>query len=118
MSESLVRSLSGSPEDIISASLAAYTELTEKSLVNNDSLATGIKSGGPPLDIDHVFEQHAQAFGDGDDVKTHLRAILDKLQALSTTPAMSEVAPGLPAVGLFQVYGLCHQPESLKRSVL
>ena len=73
-----------SPEEIISAALVEYTNLTDQHLVN----ATEIKSCD------------TRAF---DDVMlmTRLRVIDDNLQALSITPALSEVA-GLQAVCLFK----------------
>jgi hypothetical protein len=92
--------LSLSPEEIISAALVKYTNLTDQDLVN-DSLANEIKSCDSPSAIRLVFQQHTRAFDDDDVMLTCLHVIVDNLQALSITPALSEVA-GLQAVCLLK----------------
>jgi len=89
-----------SPEEVISATLVKYKNWTGKNLVDSQ-LAIEIRSCDPPTVIYSVFERHAQEFDN--DVKIRLRAVVDNLQALSTTPAISEVA-GLPPVGLFDSF--------------
>lgn len=99
-------------EEAISATLVMYTELTGENLVD-DPLATKIKSCDDA--IDHLFEHHAQAFGD--DVKIRLHAVLDRLQYVSTTSAISEVA-GLQAVCPFEYMVYITVITTLKCSVL
>jgi hypothetical protein len=89
-----------SPEEIISAALVEYTNLTGQDLVN-DSLATEIKSCDTPSAISLVFQHHARAFDDDVMLMSRLQVIVDNLQALSITPALGELA-GLQAVCLLK----------------
>jgi hypothetical protein len=78
--------------EIVSAALVKYTKLTGNDLVN-DPLAAKIT----PDTIYPVLRQHAQTFHDHPKLISCLEAIVDDLQALSTTPALSEV-PGIQVV--------------------
>jgi hypothetical protein len=84
---------SNSPGGIISATLAKYTVLTDRDL-DNDPLAAKIKSCYAPGSdaIYPVLQQHAQTFHDSSKLTIRLKSIVDNLQGLSTTPALSEVA--------------------------
>lgn len=84
---------SPSPRDIIDATLAKYTELTDKDPVN-DPLAAKIKScyTGDSDTICPILQQHAQTFRDHSKLTTCLKVIVDRLQDLSTTPALGGVA--------------------------
>lgn len=75
--------------EIVSAALVKYTKLTGNDLVN-DPLAANLKI--TPDSIDPVLRQHAQTFHDHSKLMTCVKAIVDDLQALSTTPALSEDA--------------------------
>jgi len=77
--------------EIVSAALVKYTKLTEKDLLN-DPLAAEIKSCCTTDTIHPVLRQHAQTFHDHSQLVTCLNVIIDYLQTLSTTPALSEVA--------------------------
>jgi len=88
--------LSSSLNEIISAALVKYAKLTEKDLLN-DPVAAKIKSCCTPDTIYPVLRQHAQTFHDHSKLMTCLEVIVDYLQALSTAPALSEVA-GLKVV--------------------
>jgi hypothetical protein len=74
-------------DESVRAALVNYTKLTEKDLVN-DPLAAKITSDT----IYPVPRQHAQTFHDHSELMTCLEAVVGYLQALSTTPALSEVA--------------------------
>ena len=78
-------------DKIIRATLDEYTKLTKKDLVN-DSLATEIKSSDSSNAICLVFRKHAQAFDNDFMSMTCLEVIVHNLQALTTTPALSEIA--------------------------
>jgi hypothetical protein len=84
---------SNPPGGIISATLAKYTALTDRDL-DNDPLAAKIKScyalGSDT--IYPVLQQHAHAFHDPSKLTIRLKSIVDNLQGLSTTPALSEAA--------------------------
>jgi hypothetical protein len=92
------------------STLTTYKKLTGKDLVD-DPLSAEIKSCDSPTGIHGVFERHAQAFGDPIILKTRLRAVIDKLQALSS--ALSTTSP--QAVGIFK-YTVC--VTNLKYSAL
>lgn len=83
--------LSSSPEEIISAAVVKCTKLTKKDLVK-DPLAAKIKSCDSPTAVCDVFQQHARAFHDHSKLTACLNVIVNYLHALSTTPALSEVA--------------------------
>jgi len=81
-----------SPRDIIDATLAKYTALTDKDPVN-DPLVAKIKSCYThDSDICPILQQHARTFRDHSKLTTCLKVIVDHLQDLSTTPALGGVA--------------------------
>lgn len=77
-------------EEIICDTLAKYTTLTDKDLVN-DSLATEVKSCDSPTALCHVFQQHARPFDDDPMLMTWIKVIVDNLQALSMVPSLQSV---------------------------
>ena len=101
-----------STEEITSAALVEYTNLTDKNLVK-DPRAIKIQHCDSTSAICQVLEQHAGAFRDGS--KSSLRlmecqnAIVENLRNLSSIPALREVASSIRDVSL----RLFHGPPAL-----